>query len=170
MIAPKGDNLECAEVPVKTNFEDEVPVTDGVSWKNELLEQQKIAYEICEMKDPDKIIIYQKEYQMKYLTQQQLAENSEELLSWIRENEYQQVLIHWDLDVLSPDDFRSLLCDEPHIPPVSYAVGQMTLDQMIRIIKDVSGIVNVAALGITEFLPWDMIRFQRKLKELDIFN
>ena len=47
---------------------------------------------------------YQKEYQMKYLTQQ-LAENSEELLSWIRENEYQQVLIHWDLDVLSPDDF-----------------------------------------------------------------
>ena len=25
--------------------------------KTELLEQQKIAYEICEMKDPDKIII-----------------------------------------------------------------------------------------------------------------
>lgn len=37
----------------------------------------------------------------------------------------------------------------------------MTLDQVIRILKDVSGIVNVAALGITEFLPWDIMRFQK---------
>ena len=258
LIAPKGNNLECAEVPVKTNFEEETPVTDAIAWKNELIEQQKMAYEICEMKDPDKIIIlggdcsveqapfdylhgkypentaviwidahpdfsrpadcpnehamvlgnlmgdgapefadmvkhpfrkedviyvglaadhmetweeeYQKEYQIKYLTPQQLDKNSDALLSWIQENGYQQVLIHWDLDVLSPDDFRSLLCAKPHIPPVSYAVGQMTLDQVIRILKDVSGIVNVAALGITEFLPWDIMRFQKKLGELDIFK
>lgn len=104
---------------------------------------------------------YQKEYQIKYLTPQQLDKNSDALLSWIQENGYQQVLIHWDLDVLSPDDFRSLLCAKPHIPPVSYAVGQMTLDQVIRILKDISGIVNVAALGITEFLPWDIMRFQK---------
>lgn len=57
LIAPKGNNLECAEVPVKTNFEEETPVTDGIAWKNELIEQQKMAYEICKMKDPDKIII-----------------------------------------------------------------------------------------------------------------
>ena len=257
-LAPKGDHMECAEVPVKTNFEDEIPITDGVAWKEELIEQQKAAYQICAEKNPDKIIVlggdcsveqapfdylhgkypertgiiwidahpdfsrpkdcpnehamvlgnligdgapelaqivkhpfdkkdviyvgivadhletweeeHQKEYKMKFLTPDQMQEDSEPLLAWIRENGYEQVLIHWDLDVLSPDDFRSLLCAEPHIPPVSYAVGRMTLDQITRIIKDVSEIVNVVALGITEFLPWDIIRFQKKQQEIDIFK
>ena len=56
-LAPKNDSMECAKVPVKTNFDDEVPVTDGIAWKEELLEQQKAAYAICEEKDPDRIIV-----------------------------------------------------------------------------------------------------------------
>ena len=56
-LAPKSDSMECAKVPVKTNFDDEVPVTDGIAWKEELLEQQKAAYAICEEKDPDRIIV-----------------------------------------------------------------------------------------------------------------
>ena len=53
-LAPKNDSMKCAKVPVKTNFDDEVPVTDGIAWKEELLEQQKAAYAICEEKDPDR--------------------------------------------------------------------------------------------------------------------
>ena len=258
MIAPRGEHMECAEVPVKTNFVDTVPVTDGIAWKNELMEQQRAAYAICEEKDPDRIIVlggdcsveqapfdylhgkypedtaiiwldahpdftrpkdsshehamvlgnligdgapdfaamvkhpfdkkdviyagivadhleaweeeYQKEYQMKFLTPDQLAEDSGPLLDWLRENGYKHVMIHWDLDVISPADFRSLLCAEPHIPPVEYAVGEMTLDQILRLIKDVSAEFDVVALGITEFLPWDIIRLQKGLGELDIFN
>ena len=49
--------MECAEVPVKTNFADTVPVADGIAWKNELMEQQRTAYAICEEKDPDRIIV-----------------------------------------------------------------------------------------------------------------
>lgn len=57
MIAPGGEHMECAEVPVKTNFADTVPVADGIAWKNELMEQQRTAYAICEEKDPDRIIV-----------------------------------------------------------------------------------------------------------------
>ena len=113
---------------------------------------------------------YQKEYQMKFLTPDQLAEDSGPLLDWLRENGYKHVMIHWDLDVISPADFRSLLCAEPHIPPVEYAVGEMTLDQILRLIKDVSAEFDVVALGITEFLPWDIIRLQKGLGELSIFH
>ena len=257
-LAPKNDSMECAKVPVKTNFDDEVPVTDGIAWKEELLEQQKAAYAICEEKDPDRIIVlggdcsveqapfdylhgkypedtaviwmdahpdftrpkdapnehsmvlgnligdgapdfaamvkhpfrkediiyagiiadhlesweeeYQKEYQMKFLTPNQLLDDSEALLAWLREGGYRHVMIHWDLDVLSPEDFRCLLCAEPHIPPVEYAVGEMTLDQILRIIQDVSKEFDVVALGITEFLPWDIMRFRKGLNELDIFR
>ena len=80
------------------------------------------------------------------------------------------MMIHWDLDVLSPEDFRCLLCAEPHIPPVEYAVGEMTLDQILRIIQDVSKEFDVVTLGITEFLPWDIMRFRKGLNELDIFR
>ena len=68
------------------------------------------------------------------------------------EEEYQKEY-QMKLDVISPADFRSLLCAEPHIPPVEYAVGEMTLDQILRLIKDVSAEFDVVALGITEFLP-----------------
>ena len=33
MIAPGGEHMECAEVPVKTNFADTVPVADGIARK-----------------------------------------------------------------------------------------------------------------------------------------
>ena len=258
LIAPAGEGMECAEVPVRMNFTDEVPVVDGVAWKEELLEQQRAAYALCEEKDPDRIIIlggdcsveqapfdylhgkypedtaiiwidahpdftkpkdsshehamvlgnligegapdfaaevkhpfdkkdvvyagiiedhletweeeYQSEYRMKFLSPEQLAENSEPLLAWLRKNGFRHVMIHWDLDVMSPDDFRSLLCAKPHIPPVEYAVGKMTLDQVLRLIRDVSAEFDVVALGIAEFLPWDIIRLRKGLGELEIFR
>ncbi|GAB2045998.1 arginase family protein [Agathobaculum sp. TL06] len=257
-LAPKTDRMICAQVPVSTTFSKDIPVTEGVSWKNELMEQQKRAYEICAQHDPDRIIVlggdcsveqapfdylhgkypehtaivwidahpdfsrpkdfshehamvlgnligdgapdfaamvahpfdkkdiiyagiiadhlepwekaYQKSYQMNFLTPEQLCDNSSALIDWLRAGDYQQVLIHWDLDVLSPDDFRSLLCAEPYLPPPTYAVGRMRLEQIIRIIKDISQVVDVVALGITEFLPWDMMRLQQGLRELSIFR
>ena len=46
----------------------------------------------------------------------------------------------------------------------------MTLDQILRIIQDVSKEFDVVTLGITEFLPWDIMRFRKGLNELDIFR
>lgn len=70
----------------------------------------------------------------------------------------------------TPKDFYSLLCNEPHIPPVHYAVGTMHLEQVIRIIKDISETVNVVGPGITEFMPWDVIRMKKLFGEIDIFK
>lgn len=258
MLAPKTENMICAEVPVPVNFGDIVPLIDGVKWKNELLKQQADARRICEKVDPDKIIVlggtctveqapfdylhgkysdntaviwidahpdiswpevfcdehamvlgnllgqgaldfaaqvqnkfdkkdviyvglvedqletwerrFQSENHIEYLTPERLSDGSAPLINWLKAGGYKHAMIHWDLDVLSPDDFRSLLCSEPHIPPVSYAVGKMRLEQIIDIIKDVSAACDIVALGITEFMPWDIMRLQKGLNELDIFK
>ena len=46
----------------------------------------------------------------------------------------------------------------------------MTLDQVLRLIRDVSAEFDVIALGIAEFLPWDIIRLRKGLGELEIFR
>lgn len=257
-LAPEGKNCESAEVPVDTDFEAEVPVTDGICAKEALVRQQRAAEAILEEKQPDKVIVlggdcsvnqapfdylhgkypedtgilwidahpdfsepgdgthehamvlgnllgggvpdmaamvkhpfrpedvmyaglvadgletYEKEhmekYRIAYATPEELAENNEKVLRWIRERGYKHLLVHWDLDVMSPKDFYSLLCNEPHITPVEYAVGRMTLGQITGLIQEVSAVTEVVGLGITEYMPWDVIRFREALSRIAIFS
>lgn len=257
-LAPENENHEKVEVPVAKNFDEKEVVTDGVSWKKELLEHQKAAMNILKEKNPDKVIIlggdcsvdqapfdylhgkypentgilwidthpdfsnpadfshehamvlgnligggapdfaaivenpfevkdimyaglvaekmetwekeHYKEYPIKYATPEDLNDDNTKVLNWIKENDYKQLLIHWDLDVLSSKDFYSLLCNEPHSAPPEYAVGRMKLDQITKLIQEVSSITNIVGLGITEFMPWDVLRLQKSLSEIEIFK
>lgn len=257
-LVPENADQQVIEVPVAENFEEKDVITDGISWKPELMAQQKKAKEILEEIQPDKVIVlggdcsveqapfdylhgkypektgiiwidahpdfsgpedvshehamvlgnllgggepglsglvehkftiddvmyaglvadymepwetvkYEK-YPIAYATPEDLKDNSDKIINWIKEKGFEQILIHWDLDVLSPKDFYSLLCNEPHISPVHYAVGTMHLEQVIRIIKDISETVNVVGLGITEFMPWDVIRMKKLFGEIEIFK
>ena len=109
-------------------------------------------------------------YKLKYATPDSLKKDSSEVICWILENGFKKIVIHWDLDVLSPIDFRSLLCNEPHMPPVEYAVGDMYLDEIGRLINDISKAADIVGLGITEYMPWDAIRLNRTLSSIDIFK
>ena len=113
---------------------------------------------------------HMKKYRIAYATPEDLADHNEKVLAWIKEKGFKHMLIHWDLDVMSPKDFYSLLCNEPHIPPVEYAVGRMTLEQITGLIQEVSAVTEVVGLGITEYMPWDVIRFRKALSRIDIFK
>ena len=113
---------------------------------------------------------HMKKYRIAYATPEDLADHNEKVLAWIKEKGFKHMLIHWDLDVMSPKDFYSLLCNEPHIPPVEYAVGRMTLEQITGLIQEVSAVTEVVGLGITEYMPWDVIRFREALSRIDIFK
>lgn len=114
--------------------------------------------------------VYMAQEPIAYVEPSQLKSGSEPVLHWIRENGFEQVIVHWDLDVLSPEKFHSLLCAEPDIPPVEYAVGDMHLPEIIRLIRDVGEEAEIVGLGITEFLPWDCINLRKGLASLPIFN
>ena len=55
---------------------------------------------------------YEKEYitknKIRYATPEELKENSDKIIKWIKEENIKFLCIHWDLDVLSPNDFRSI--------------------------------------------------------------
>ena len=74
------------------------------------------------------------------------------------------------MGTLSPKNFYSLLCNEPDIPPVNYAVGQLTLKNAVRIIADASKEASLVGLTISEYLPWHIINIRKEFSKLDIYN
>lgn len=74
--------------------------------------------------------------------------------------------------MLSPADFRSIYPAEPYSDPEKFpaAVGRMTLQEVGRVLKDVSTIAEIVGLSITEHLPWDAFNLRKMLSEISIFK
>lgn len=102
-----------------------------------------------------------------------LKENSQPILDWLRSIKAKYVAVHFDLDVLDPSSFGSILFNNPHVPEGTYdgiARGKMTIPQVVRLIKDVSAEVEVVAIGITEHFPWDAIALKKMMSDLPLFR
>jgi hypothetical protein len=46
----------------------------------------------------------------------------------------------------------------------------MPIKEVVRLLSDVAQQADVVGLGITEFLPWDMVIVRDMLRELPIFG
>lgn len=99
-----------------------------------------------------------------------LAADSTPVLDWIQEKEIEHLAIHFDLDVLDPVYFRSLLFAHPDGIPVDAPSGKMTLSQISRLVGDISNQTDVVGLSIAEYLPWDALNLHRFLASLPIFK
>jgi arginase len=99
-----------------------------------------------------------------------LAETSGPVLEWMSENQIKHLAIHFDLDVLDPELFRSLLFSKPGGRPINSPSGDMTLQQIARLILDVSKQTDVVGLSIAEHLPWDAINLHDFLASMPIFE
>jgi len=99
-----------------------------------------------------------------------LAETSSPVIDWLRENNIQQIAIHIDLDVLSPQLFHSNVFEKPEPISTDCSKGEMSFAQLARLVSDVSQNTNIVALTISEHLPWDMMDLHDFLASLPIFN
>ena len=102
-----------------------------------------------------------------------LADTSEPVLEWLRSTGAKHLAIHFDLDVLDPKLFRSLLFSnpDPSVPSVdTYPSGRMKMEQIVRLLSDVSKEVDVVGLGITEHLPWDSLALRNMLAKLPLIG
>ena len=99
-------------------------------------------------------------------------ENGSPIKSWMAQNGIKHVAVHWDLDVLDPDDFKSILPAEPYLDRSQFgaAIGSMTLDQVIKLLTDVGTDADLVGLTIAEHMPWDAIRLRKGLSKLKIFS
>lgn len=112
------------------------------------------------------------EVHLAYSTPKELSHGNDTLLSWINRNHIQHLAVHWDLDVLSPTDFRSIYPAEPHsdVSQFPSAVGSMTLDQVVKLLKEVEANTDLVGLTIAEHMPWDAINLRKGLNQLSIFK
>ena len=122
----------------------------------------------------DKLLPHEEKYiqekKIKYATPNELKENSDAIINWMKENGFKHALIHLDLDVLTPKLFRSLLCNEPNLPTPDYAIGSMELKDIVRIIVDISKQAELVGFSIAEYMPWDIINMRKEFSKVDIFK
>ncbi|MCQ3029898.1 arginase family protein [Pseudomonas syringae] len=102
-----------------------------------------------------------------------LANTSEPVLKWLKDTGASHLAIHLDLDVLDPSIFRSLLFAQPNVPDNTFegiAQGKMTMDQVVRLLRDVANVVDVVGIGVAEHLPWDALALKNMLTSLPLLG
>lgn len=99
-----------------------------------------------------------------------LASSSQPVLKWMKEKNIRHLAVHFDLDVLDPMLFRSLLFTKPGAPPVDASSGEMTLRQITRLMQDVSAQADVVGFSIAEYLPWDAMNLHEFFASIPIFG
>lgn len=102
-----------------------------------------------------------------------LSGSSQPILDWIAGNEITHLAVHFDLDVLDPAFFPSLLFNKRGIPENTFdgiVQGTMKLEQVVRLLNDVAAAAEMVGLAITEHLPWDVLRLKQALAELPILK
>lgn len=256
-IVPQNDDSEIIRVPVSQNFDEELPIENGVEGESALLNQIDETFKILEANNPDKIIVLggdcsisqvpfdylngkyagklgiiwldahpdvatiqetTRNHEMvlgnllgrgapqfvekvknpvktshvmlaglkyddlrlkdqdvnrlnlRYSLPSELIDNSSPIISWIRENKIEKIAVHFDLDVLSPNDFRSIYPAEPYLSDFEAAVGDLTLTQVVRILNDISDDAEIVGLSIAEHMPWDAINLRKALSQISIFS
>lgn len=103
----------------------------------------------------------------------EIADNSQPILDWIETEGITHLAIHFDLDVLDPAHFSSLLFNKPGVPEDTFdgiVRGTMKLEQVVRLLKDAAAAAEMVGLAITEHLPWDVLRLKSALAELPIMK
>ncbi len=100
-----------------------------------------------------------------------LAEDGSAVLEWIRAGGFRRVAVHWDLDVLDPTLFRSLLFNNPDVPePIEAEHGKLTVRQVRRLLSDLDEHCDVVGLTLAEYMPWDAWALRGALSGLSILN
>lgn len=109
---------------------------------------------------------------LRAVSPEALKTDSSLVLNWIKETGISYVAVHWDLDALSPEDFRCIYPAEPYLEPGSFtaAVGRMALKDVGRLFQDISGAAEIVGLSIAEHLPWDAMNLRKMLAEISIFK
>ncbi|KAN0038987.1 hypothetical protein ACTA71_001181 [Dictyostelium dimigraforme] len=110
---------------------------------------------------------------LRIASPESLKDNSQLIENWIKEENITNIAIHLDLDVLNPDLFRAQLFADP-MPEFNwreaFPFGKMTLNQISRVINDVSLKTNVVCLSICEHLPYDALNLKNMLSSIPILN
>ena len=109
----------------------------------------------------DEIRERQKQYGIHHLTAEDVRENSDKLLAWIKSTGAKHVLVHFDMDVLEPTEI---------IPAVGVVDNGMKINELVRVINDIAHNTHLVALTIAEPMPRTAILIRDMLSRLPMIG
>lgn len=109
----------------------------------------------------DEIKARQEEYGIRHLSADTVADDSEAILDWLRKTGASRVLVHFDMDVLDPQEI---------IAAVGVVPGGMKIAEVIRVINDIAEEKNIVGLTVAEPMPRIAIRIQKMLRQLPLMG
>ena len=103
----------------------------------------------------------QKELGLKHLSPAEVADTSEAIVEWLKNTGTSKVLIHFDLDVIDPAEMIAAVGTDPN---------GMKIDEVVRVIKDISQVSDLVGLTIAEPMPRVAIKIRNMLHELPLLQ
>lgn len=146
----KGDNelSQFVSSPLKPNQFLYVGLQDLLDFEVENLKELNFSYEL----QNDKIFDYPK------------------IQEWINQNNFSKIAIHFDIDVLNPNEFRSSYFAEPNVSEFPAAAGKMSLNELEEMLTGLFENNEIVGFTIAEYLPWDQMNLKNIFNKLNIFN
>lgn len=84
--------------------------------------------------------------------------------------QFDHVLVHFDIDVLNPTEFHSTYFANPELVGDGSGGGKMTLNELSAILENITQTTDFIGLTIAEYLPFDEYRLHNILKKIPIFS
>ena len=109
----------------------------------------------------DEIKVRQNEYGIKHLTPEETVSGSEKVIEWLRNTGASNVVIHFDMDVLDPNEI---------IAAVGVVPDGMKIAEVVRIINDVAKEKNLVGLTVAEPMPRTAIILKEMLNQLPLLK
>ena len=98
---------------------------------------------------------------IKGLSPSEVADNSTAIMEWLKNTGASKVVIHFDLDVLDPEEIIAAVGVEP---------DGMKINEVIRVINDISSQYDIVGLTVAEPMPRVAIRIKNMLNQLPLFK
>lgn len=103
----------------------------------------------------------QKEYGISHFAPEEIANTSENIINWIKKSNVSKVLIHFDLDVLDPNEI---------IAAAGVSANGMKINEVVRVINDISKEKEIVGFTIAEHIPRIEIMLKNIMQDLNLFN
>ena len=108
----------------------------------------------------DEIKVRQQAYGLRHLAPQDVANDSEAVKQWLRSCGASKVVIHFDMDVLDPNEIVAAVGTDPE---------GMKIAEVVRLINDIAHEKELVGLTIAEPMPRTAIRIRSMLRQLPLF-
>lgn len=125
------------------------------------IEASKILFVGLRNWERDEIKVRQKQYGIKNIPREEVAENSNAILNWLKSCDASKVVIHFDMDVLDPAEIVAAVGTDP---------DGMRIAQVIRIINDIAKEKELVGLTVAEAMPRTAIRIKNMLEQLPLLK